>query len=522
MLSNPVFVLMAVAIIAGVPRFDHLSYPPDRVFDEVYYTKDGCLYAGFPYRQCDLSSDFEQSWVHPPFGKWMIAAGIRLFGNHPFGWRVAAATVGTLTVVLIAGIALLLWRSPWWAFLAGLLGATESLLVVQSRTALLDIFEAFWVAAAFLFLLLDKRWIERRTPAAPVAEVVPPPEVAVPSEPAELSTGPGAMASSEELEPPAAEPSTPRVRVPSPFWRPWRVATGVAFGLATAVKWSALAALAGAMVLAWAWERTRRKTAGVARPLRGAIARESFPILVCLLVLPGIVYCLTYMGRMDSGDSPRYHPGLSYSWVAHPGRLVRLTHQMEQFHTGLKAYSKDKNGKLTPAHPYESKPWTWLAMGRPVAYFYKAAHGGTPEERRREILGIGNPMIFWLGFVTIPWLAVMWRRRRDFRAGLLFVAFASQYLFWFWPTWPLYSLPKVQFFFYMTPLAPFLVLGTTYVVRDLARMRLAGSTSRPFLPVAAGIVVVAVGMFVFFWPVLAGRPLSVDAWQARMWFPSWI
>jgi len=437
--------------------------------------------------------------------------------------------VGTLTFVLIGGLALLLWRSPWWAFVAGLLGATESLLVVQSRTALLDIFEAFWIAAAFLFLVLDKRWISRRTPAAAATAERLPAEPA-PTERASLSAGPGAMASTEPTDGPdagtdagpAGRSPPARVRVPSPFWRPWRVATGVAFGLAIAVKWSALAALGGAMLLSWAWERTRRERAGVARPLWGAVARESFPILALLLVVPALVYCLTYMGRMDPGDSPRYHPGLSYSWVAHPGRLFRLTHEMEQFHTGLKAYSKDSNGKLTPAHPYESNPWTWLAMGRPVAYFYKADNGGTPDERRREVLGIGNPMIFWAGFLTIPWLAVMWRRKRDARAGLMFVAFVSQYLFWFWPTWPLYSLPKVQFFFYATPMAPFLVLGATYVLRDLSRMRLAGSTARPFLPVAVAFVVVAVAMFFFFWPVLSGQPLSVDAWKARMWFKSWI
>src|SRR5204862_7987676 len=155
----------------AVPRFYHLSQPHGRVFDEVYYTKDGCLYAGYPFKQCGLDAPDEQSWVHPPLGKWMIAAGIRLFGNHQFGWRVSAALIGPLTRVLVAWLALVLWRSSLWAFVAGLLAATESLLVVQSRTALLDIFEAFWVVAGFLFLALDKGWIERRT-----AVVVPEPD----------------------------------------------------------------------------------------------------------------------------------------------------------------------------------------------------------------------------------------------------------------------------------------------------------------------------------------------------------
>ena len=556
--GNPVVVLMAVAIIAAVPRFHHLGQIHDRVFDEVYYTKDGCLYAGFPYKDCELTGDTEQSWVHPPLGKWMIAAGIRLYGNRPFGWRVSAAFIGTLTAVLIAAIALVLWRSALWAFVAGLLGATESLLVVQSRTSLLDIFEAFWVTAGFLFLVLDKRWIERRTPVAPPdPAAVEPPVVAhaLPAAPPGSSTAappwtrpalqrrpdaapPGAPQTGSALglasvagdsplarrpdilEPRAPEP--PAVRVPSPLFRPWRIACGAAFGAAIAVKWSAATALAGAMILSWAWERTRRKRAGVARPLRRAIVRESFPIFAFLFVVPTLVYGLTYMGRIDPTPYPRFHPGFSYSWLEHPSRFGALTYEMQKFHRGLHAQVKDdKTGKYTPAHPYQSRPWSWLVMGRPVAYFYKADNAGKPDERRREVVGIGNPAIFWLWVPMMFWLPLMWRRRGDWRSGFILVAILSQYLFWYLP-WPFDSLEKVQFFFYATPIAPFLVLGATSMVRDTARAHLAGSRSRPFLPVAVAYVVVAVGLFVFFWPFLSGDPLSTSAWNDRVWFSGWI
>jgi dolichyl-phosphate-mannose-protein mannosyltransferase len=563
--GRPVFVLIAVGIIAAVPRFYHLSHPHDRVFDEVYYTKDGCLYAGYPYKQCGLDAPDEQSWVHPPLGKWMIAAGIRLFGNHPFGWRVSAAFIGTLTCVFIAWLALVLWRSSLWAFVAGLLAATESLLVVQSRTSLLDIFEAFWVVVGFLFLALDKGWIDRRTPLAvpdaaqPIA-TGPPWKRAARRGPPErpdlepLDAGPrppgavlsaGADAPTTAFSPPPEPGATPpehatdgavspdwpeesptvplrRARVPSPFWRPWRVAAGVAFGAAVAVKWSALAALAGAILLSMAWERTRRRRAGMRNPFERAVLQEAFPALVALFLIPAVVYCLSYSGRIEKAPYPpyRYRPGAGYSWVAHPSRLGNLTWQIQNFHHGLKAQVLDsKTGKYTPQHPYQSRPWSWIALGRPIAYFYKADHAGKPNERRREVLGIGNPAIFWFMFLAIPWLGVMWWRRRDWRAGLILVALVSQYLFWFMP---IYSLPKVQFFFYATPIAPFFVLAATYVVRDLARLRLAGSTSHPFLPVSIAYVITAVGMFVFFWPVLSAQSLTVAQWSARMWFRAWI
>jgi len=74
----------------------------------------------------------------------------------------------------------------------------------------------------------------------------------------------------------------------------------------------------------------------------------------------------------------------------------------------------------------------------------------------------------------------------------------------------------------MTPIVPSLVLALTYGLRDLAEARLAGSRARPWLPVAVGFVVLSVGLFVFFWPVLTARPIGQQAWELRSWFPTWV
>ena len=74
---------------------------------------------------------------------------------------------GTLVVVLTALIAQLLFASPLWTFVTGLLLGVESLNVVMSRTALLDTHLELWVVVGFLSLVLDRRWIERRTAAEP-------------------------------------------------------------------------------------------------------------------------------------------------------------------------------------------------------------------------------------------------------------------------------------------------------------------------------------------------------------------
>ena len=119
----------------------------------------------------------------------------------------------------------------------------------------------------------------------------------------------------------------------------------------------------------------------------------------------------------------------------------------------------------------------------------------------------------------LPYLAVSWRARPDWRAGAILVPVLSQFLPWLLVSRPL-------FLFYMVPVAPFLALGAVYAIRDVAR---AGASRWITAPATAVMAVVAVGVFVFFWPVLTGETISQEAWWDRIWFyrgegrlPNWV
>ncbi|MFB3739326.1 MAG: dolichyl-phosphate-mannose--protein mannosyltransferase [Candidatus Velamenicoccus archaeovorus] len=485
LLNRPAVAIVAVGLIAGVLRFAHLSYPTDRVFDELYYSKSACIYLGYSNARCDIESSDEEfwrtdkndtgAWVHPPLGKWAIALGELAFGTGSFGWRVSAAVFGTATVVVLAGMVQLLFGSPIWTFTGGLLLATESLEFVQSRVSMLDIFVTFWIALGFLFVLLDRRWIDRRTPAAE------PPTAVEPGDP-------GAM-----LDPDAAPEPEPTATVPAPFFRPWRLAAGLALGAAVASKWSGVTGIAGVIGLSVLWEIVRRRRAGVRHPIWRTVQWESFPIVVFLLAVPVVVYVASYLGWF-------LHFGF------HWGDWLKLQGDMAGYHEKLR--SIDAQGK--PIHPYLAQAWKWIVLWRPVLYF--ARYG---DDVRRVIYANGNPAIFWGSVVAIPYAAFAWRRTRDWRAGFVVLSVAALYVPWF-----LVSRP--QFFFYAAPLTPFLVLACVYGLRDLSEAHIAGSRSRPWLPVAVGLVIVSVALFVWFWPVLTGGPISSDAFRLRAWFPTWI
>ena len=509
-LNRPVVAVVAVTALAAAIRFVHLQQPPSFVFDEVYYPKAACILVGWSDDTCKIESSDEKywreqkwdvgSWVHPPLGKWEIALGIKAFGMDPWGWRFTSAIAGTLVVLFTAVIAQMLFGKPIWTFVAGLLIATEHLNVVMSRTALLDVHLELWVVLGFLFLLLDRRWIERRTEDA---EVDPAVDLAA------IDAG-GAISVVEPLPPPP---------VPSPILRPWRLAAGVAFGAAAAVKWSGAMALIAAFVLVYLWETTRRRLAGrsLGSALGRTITRETLGVVIAFVFIPIAVYMATWI--------PWFHH-FGWSW----GRWMdNFTASIDFHRHGIQWTAIDpKTGIATPTHPYYARAWKWIIDARPTSFYVKDI--GPDIE---QVLAIGNPMIFWASVVAIPAVGVMWYRLRDWRAGFVVVTFAGQYLPWFLVTRP-------TFFFYVLPLTPFMILGITYVLQRASDATIVvrdpegGVATNPetgepaisrayvYRPFVVAYLIAVIGVFIWFWPVLTAGRISDLHWRTIVWFNAWI
>ena len=167
--------------------------------------------------------------MHPPLGKWLIAAGEYVFGMNSVGWRVGPLIFGTLLVLILIRLVRRVSRSTLIGGLAGLLLAFDGLAFVLSRTALLDIFLAFFLLAAVSCLAADRDWFRNR-----LADHL-------------LKTG---------------QPDLGGRFGPALVVRPWRIAAGVCFGLAVGCKWNALYLLAAFALLSLAWDVGARRLAG--------------------------------------------------------------------------------------------------------------------------------------------------------------------------------------------------------------------------------------------------------------------
>jgi dolichyl-phosphate-mannose-protein mannosyltransferase len=145
----------AITLFSLTLRLFNLGTPKGFVFDEVYYV-DGAR--DFLAYGVEVSGDEPEFVVHPPIGKWLIALGIKLFGDNEFGWRFMGALLGTAMIVLIALIAHRLFRNSYLTIAASALMAMDGLALVHSRTALLDIYLSFFILLATYFFLMRWHW----------------------------------------------------------------------------------------------------------------------------------------------------------------------------------------------------------------------------------------------------------------------------------------------------------------------------------------------------------------------------
>lgn len=488
---------LLVTAFAAFLRFDRLGVPGKIVFDETYYAKDAWSLWRFGYEhsvrdepkdiadKLFLDGKADQMWTdggafiaHPPFGKWMIAVGEAIFNVDPFGWRFSAALIGTLSVLVLCRVARRMTGSTLLGCAAGLLLALDGLHLVTSRAALLDIFLMFWVLAGFACLVADRDQARRR------------------------------LAARLERSPDKAFSLGPFVG------HPWRYAAGICFGLGVGTKWSAAPFLAAFIVLVFIWDMSARRAAQVRSPYGGAAARDGVSTVLGLMVTPLLAYWVTWFGWLltTGGWGRGGEPARSVWLRPFEGlpELVRYHQEILAFHNGLSS-----------KHDYQSWPWDWPILRRPVAFFYDDKMPGCGAEKcSREILGIGTPAIWWIGIAALAVMVVLWLTHRDWRAGAILLGYAAGWLSWF----PSAFGHRTMFMFYALPGLPFLILAIVMTLGlilgpewGLPRSRrVAGSV------VVGGYLLLVLLNFWFLYPVLTAQNIPYDSWHLRMWLSSWI
>lgn len=246
--------------------------------------------------------------------------------------------------------------------------------------------------------------------------------------------------------------------------RRWLIGGGVCLGLAIGCKWSALpfAALLGLSVLSlWRGERLR------AAALFGGAALISY----FATFAPALFYASEPL-KLDQ----------MFAWQLHMFELQ--TRPLAQ-------------------HTYQSTPWQWPLITRPIWYLYEPVNGV-----QRGVLLVGNPAIMWGGLVALAFC--LWDGIKDRRGPLLVLGGLYLFAMAVWIVIP----KKIGFYYYyyLPGLVLPLLLAALFHYSYRAKDR--------WLP--AAFLILSFGLFVYFYPILSAAALpDARAFEHWMWLSTW-
>ena len=509
---------LIATIIAAAIRLPGLDNVRTLIFDETYYVKDAWSLLTFGYEGTwakDVDTAFASGDtsglsavggypVHPPTGKWLIALGMKLFGQaDPVGWRISAAICGIITVILLCRLAQNLFHTPALTLLAGLFLATDGMSIVMSRTSILDGFLTMFALAAFLCVVKDQQASRPRLEAK-LAEWD--------------SLGTPRRGWDDAHEYFARRERRPFAIGPNAGNRPWLFAAGLCAGLACSVKWSGIYVLAFLGLFVALREVTCRWKAGHPAPIRGALLADIWWAFTLMVPTAILTYIASWFG-----------------WFAHPsahGHGRSGIHGFAGSLADLWLYHKEMWGfhnNLSTPHTYQSSPYTWLAQYRATSFHWANGAeitGCASGKCATDIVALGNPLLWWIGIGALA--LVLWTTLRYFnwRTGVIALGYIALYAPW------LAYAHRTIFTFYTVVFAPFVALAVAWMIGLVAGW--VSADGRPLaapLPrrtelmgwtLAAVLTILILACAAYFMPLWRADVVDYSFWRSHMWLPSWI
>jgi dolichyl-phosphate-mannose-protein mannosyltransferase len=173
-LSNKL--LLVVLVLAATLRLVNVGNPKTYIFDEVYHA-----FTAREYLRGNIDAwewwttppkDVAYEWTHPPVAKYGMEAGMVIFGENSFGWRIGSALFGVLSILGLYHLVHSVTKNQQLALIAAFLVSIEGTHIAQSRIAMNDIYmlcfymwslylaaTARWKGAAVLYgLALATKW----------------------------------------------------------------------------------------------------------------------------------------------------------------------------------------------------------------------------------------------------------------------------------------------------------------------------------------------------------------------------
>ncbi len=473
-------------------------FPPEKIFDEVYFARAAEEY---------LKRQYIYEYTHPPLTKLVITLSTMLFGglhggDNPHGWRFLDVVFGALLVWLLYALAKRITRSTLFAAYAAGLLALDGIHFVQSRIATPESFVAFfslatiytfyryWTASVETPLLaLSERAIKERWIATSAA----------------LALGAAFALLRFGAETPIAKLLVTlwsaaglylvfRIargsrRLSAPYL--WLVLFAISISCLVASKWYGIMSF-GVAAIVVAADRLLPRVRGVFK-LDTLIATVAFTL--------GTIYCASYAPQfVGLSDTPGAAPR-SYTL----SEIVQDQYGMYEYHASLSA-----------THPYSSQWWQWPLDLRPVLYYADYGHGTHGSiTTAAMIYSLANPFILWIGLLCVPYVGLLAVKERDKGYALLILTYLLQWLPWA-------RSPRIAFAYHFYVDIPITCLCIAIAMQRLLQSMRTSDSVWTCRLVAAGYFAAVLGAFVYFYPELSGVAIPYESWHDKLWLNSWL
>ena len=487
----------AVAAALGIGSFLLLVigywFPPDKIFDEVYFARAAEEY---------LQRRYIYESTHPPLTKLLITLSTMLFGglahgDTSYGWRFLDVVAGAVAVVLVFVLARRIARSQLFATYAALLFAFDGLHFVQSRIATPESFVVcFSLATLYGFIRYWDAVAESPLPAATAGVLRRCVELIVA----------GALSLAFVQLRFSGDALYARIVVAI-------VATGTLYGAyrlwrdrPAGWKWLLSFALCGAALVASKWYGVMAY--GVATVVvaycaaRAWKARQSSPfpldaVVAVSVAAIGIVYALVYIPHFMGLRDLQTLPPRPYTLT----NVVDMQVGAYKYHSTLKA-----------THPYQSVWWQWPLDLRPVLYYANYTKG--PPATSAWIIALANPLLVWAGLIAVPFVGWLAWAKRDRGYALIVLAYLLQWLPWMFS-------PRIAFAYHFYVDIPLIAICVA-VTMQWAWERFKDADPTFTRAVIIGYLALVALAFIYFYPILSGVAEPQPTAGQHLWLHSWI
>lgn len=211
--------------------------------------------------------------------------------------------------------------------------------------------------------------------------------------------------------------------------------------------------------------------------------QQALKILLCCVVffalIPLGIYLLSYVPFMLGEEEP-----LKALW--------KLQIRMYDYHS-----------KLDATHPYSSPWYLWPLTIKPVWYYDGQVRDGMVS----SIALHANPFIWWTGILAVIYSIkeIIVERKKEF--AFLLITILAAYV-------PYVFIPRIMFLYHYFPVVPMMILVITGVLQNISEVRRREKLVKWY-------TIIAVIVFVFFYPIYSG--MLVPSWYAMLteWLPQW-